>query len=336
MDEVFLENINSFKYEKEVICKAVSLDAKKGECIVLTGLSGCGKSTIIKLLNGLIPEVYPGELDGKIFVKNKEISAYKKGELAKYIGNVFQNINEQFLTDDVLDEVAIVGENFGLDRADLEKRANKAIEKMGLRNLLDKSIKSLSGGQKQKIAIASTLVFDNDIIIFDEPSSSLDYDSTNVLKEAILDLKQAGKTILIAEHKLYYLMDILDRLVIIQNGTIKSVYDKEELNEKIRAENDLRSFEEDNLVSTADDFGDLKLIEVNNLEIKNKDYKLDFKVDFELKNGEVMAIVGENGIGDSDIMMTDTINPLKSKFKGFHKTFKQDDLGLSLSSFLLN
>ncbi|WP_461137238.1 ABC transporter ATP-binding protein, partial [Spirosoma lituiforme] len=174
------------------------------EIVVLTGLSGCGKTTFLRLLNGLIPYFYEGNLEGNIELLGKEISSYQKGELAKYIGNVFQNPKDQFFCDVVEDEVALVGENLGLDENLLKEKVDKALNLLEIGHLRKKSIFELSGGERQKVAIAGTLIYDTDIIFFDEPSSSLDYDSIRKFENILVKLKAIGKTIVIAEHRLYY------------------------------------------------------------------------------------------------------------------------------------
>ena len=138
----------------------------------------------------------------------------------------------------------MVGENLGMEQKLLYKKVNAAIKKFSLLKLKNMPIRKLSGGQKQKIAVASTLIYDTDIIIFDEPSASLDYKSTEALKETLKYLKSLNKTIIIAEHRLYYLRDILDRLIVLKEGTVRAVYSSKELTKQIQLENHLRSFTE--------------------------------------------------------------------------------------------
>ncbi len=189
-------------YGEDLVLKDLKLSVKKGEIVVLTGLSGCGKTTFLRLLNGLIPYFYEGNLEGNIELLGKEISSYQKGELAKYIGNVFQNPKDQFFCDVVEDEVALVGENLGLDENLLKEKVDKALNLLEIGHLRKKSIFELSGGERQKVAIAGTLIYDTDIIFFDEPSSSLDYDSIRKFENILVKLKAIGKTIVIAEHNL--------------------------------------------------------------------------------------------------------------------------------------
>ncbi len=123
---------------------------------------------------------------GEIKILGKSINEYKTGELAKYVGNVFQNPDEQFLVNEVENEIALVGENTGMKRALLLKRVEYAMQQLGISDLKGRKIRGLSGGQKQKVAIASTLVYDSDIVILDEPTANLDFASIEELKDVTI------------------------------------------------------------------------------------------------------------------------------------------------------
>lgn len=301
MDKILSIDIKQFNYGDETVLKNIKLSAYKGECLVFTGLSGCGKTTLLRLLNRLIPDIYEGELTGSIEILGSSIESYKSGELARYVGNVCQNINEQFFSNNLEDEIALVGENLGMEQKLLYKKVNAAIKKFSLLKLKNMPIRKLSGGQKQKIAVASTLIYDTDIIIFDEPSASLDYKSTEALKETLKYLKSLNKTIIIAEHRLYYLRDILDRLIVIKEGTVRAVYSSKELTKQIQLENHLRSFTEYDLDCEALDYKNEVKAEVKNLIIQNKDYKLLYPVSFTLSQNECMAVAAPNGMGKTTL-----------------------------------
>ena len=118
MSKIINVDIKKFSYSKETILKDITFSVNKGEFIVITGLSGCGKTSLLRLLNGLIPALYDGNIIGQISILEKSISDYKAGEIAKYVGNVFQNPNDQFFSKDVENEVALIGENMGICYAD--------------------------------------------------------------------------------------------------------------------------------------------------------------------------------------------------------------------------
>ncbi len=290
-------NINQFSYTDQAILQDVNFTVDKGETIVITGLSGSGKTTLIRLINGLIPQIYEGTLTGDIKILGKSVSDYQTGELAKYVGNVFQNPDDQFFANEVENEIALVGENTGMERSCLIKRVEYAMAELGLSALKGRKIRTLSGGQKQKVAIASTLVYDSDIIILDEPTANLDFSSIQEMKTALKKLKEQGKTIVIAEHRLSYLKEIMDRLLILKAGRLEKILRPDELNEKVRTEHKLRCFDYANLKSEAPGIGGDIRIKADDVLIKNKEYRLKAAVNFSLSRGECMAVIGENGIG---------------------------------------
>ena len=302
MAEVIEVDIKNFSYGKEQILKNVTFSVKKGEVAVLTGFSGSGKSTLIRLINGLIPELYEGELQGEIKILGKSVNEYKTGELAKHIGNVFQNPDEQFFAGEVENEIALVGENTGMPRSLLQKKVEEAMKKLGISELSKKKLHQLSGGQKQKVAIASTLVYDSEVIIFDEPTANLDYSSIEELRNILKRLKAEGKTIIIAEHRISYLKDILDRLILLKDGKLEKIFNAGDINENMQKEYMLRCLDYSKLRGVAPQHSEVESAYVKNLLIKNKKYELAANADFSLNKGECMAVIGENGIGKTTMV----------------------------------
>lgn len=294
-------DIERFSYSEAVVLENIHFSVEKGECVVISGLSGCGKTSLLRLLNGLIPALYDGKLCGNINILGKSISNYKPGELAKYVGNVFQNPNDQFFAKEVENEVALIGENMGMDFHQLHARVENSLNEIGISDLRAKKVRELSGGQKQKVAIASTLVFDSEIIFLDEPSANLDYKSTMELQNVLRHLKEKGKTIVIVEHRLSYLSKLLDRLILLKDGRIKAIFSSKDLNADIEQENDLRCFHHQNLKSTMKMPGKEQMIRVENISIANKGYRLASPISFELYRGECVALIGENGIGKTTL-----------------------------------
>ena len=301
MENILEAEIRAFSYGEDLILKDLKLSVKKGEIVVLTGLSGCGKTTLLRLLNGLIPSFYDGCLNGKIKLLGKDITLYKKGELAKYIGNVFQNPKDQFFCDVVEDEIALVGENLGLEKKILREKVDEAMQLLKIEYLRKKSIFELSGGERQKVAIAGTLIYDTDIIFFDEPSSSLDYNSIRKFMEILINLKALGKTIIIAEHRLYYLKDMFSRLVYIKDGTIQDVFQNGQLNNEKCRELELRTLNEKELVSETEPIDTEICIKVNKANIHQGKRLLIKDLTFDIKEKEIMGIIGSNGIGKTTL-----------------------------------
>lgn len=198
----------------------ISLRVAKGEFVLLTGPSGCGKTTILRLINGLIPQFYPGTLSGEILVDGESVSSRELYENALRIGTVFQNPRTQFYNVDTTGELGFACENQGIPEAEIYARIDRTVAHFQMNDLMERSIFHLSDGEKQKIACASVDVAGTEIILLDEPSANLDYESTVMLRELIRSWKQAGKTIIAAEHRIAYLWDLIDRALILREGTI--------------------------------------------------------------------------------------------------------------------
>ena len=325
-------SIDEYSYGENKILGKINLNIKKGQCILISGLSGCGKTTLLRTINGLIPYFYEGNLRGSIYLNGKDISSFLNGEIAKYMGNVFQNPKDQFFSTIAEDEIALVGENLGMDHSELVKKVDQAISFMNLDSIRNMSVFDLSGGQRQRVAIASTLIYDTDVIIFDEPSASLDYSSIKDLEKALLKLKNLGKTIIIAEHRLYYLKNIFDKLLIMKDGKIGNIYEREKVSEDIIKENNLRCLDEDKLLTKTripskytneESFFD-DYLEVKNLCVEIGKKCLIKDVNFNISRGECMAILGKNGIGKTSLSrQLSGLLPIRSGFTSYGKNKKE-------------
>ncbi|MEM5780799.1 MAG: ABC transporter ATP-binding protein, partial [Lawsonibacter sp.] len=189
----------------------VSLRVERGECVLLCGQSGCGKTTLTRLVNGLIPHYYDGELSGEASVGGMDVKNAELYETARLVGSVFQNPRSQFFCVDTTGEIAFGCENLGLPPEEIDRRVDCAARELCATDLLGRSIFHLSGGEKQKIACASVSAMEPEVFVLDEPTSNLDIDAIENLKETLRLWKAQGKTILIAEHRLYWLRDLCDR-----------------------------------------------------------------------------------------------------------------------------
>lgn len=182
-----------------------SFSVGNGELIVLTGKSGCGKSTLFRCINGLCPNFFEGEKAGGVFLMGKEISLMRIGDISKMAASVFQNPESQFFTTDVLSDLVFACENYGISKENIQACMDSVVALLSLEPLLGRKLAELSGGEKQKVAIASALMLNADILLMDEPSSNLDYQSIRLLKDTLAGLKAEGYTIMVIEHRLYYL-----------------------------------------------------------------------------------------------------------------------------------
>ena len=223
------ENV-SFSYQGQEHDGLHGIDLKiaDGECVLFCGRSGCGKTTITRLVNGLIPQFYQGELQGRVLVDGQEISNLPMYQIAAKVGSVFQNPRTQFFNVDTDSEIAFGIENEARPPKELAERVEQATDDLNIQKLRNRNIFELSGGEKQKIAFASVYAMNPEIYLLDEPSSNLDMTSIQELAEHLRLIKSQGKTILIAEHRLYYLMDLADRIVYLEKGKITNIFTPEE------------------------------------------------------------------------------------------------------------
>lgn len=281
----------------------INLTIQNGECVVLCGRSGCGKTTITRLINGLIPHYYEGVLSGYVSVDGAEIKKQKLSKISQHVGSVFQNPRSQFFNVDTTSELAFGCENQGLPKEDVLERIADAANHFCLNGLLNRSIFELSGGEKQRIACASVYAVHPDIFVLDEPSSNLDPASIQQLKDVLLKLKAEGKTLVISEHRLYYLLDIADRFIWLDQGEVRSVYTREEI----------LAFSPAQISAMGLRALDLKQVESEAVHLKHPEHeftfqKLECKVSghsvlhiksLQIPAGEIVAVIGHNGAGKS-------------------------------------
>lgn len=218
-----------FQYSEEntPTLRKVSGNIPAGRCVVLCGGSGCGKSTLLRCINGLIPQFYEGELTGFCRLDGHGTADLSIGEIGELAASVFQDPRSQFFTVNSSNEVAFGLENHGLPQEKIRDRVDEAFRTFHLEHLKNRNVYELSSGERQLISILSAWATDTDIFLLDEPTANLDFAATQQLRNILLKLKKQGKTLLLSEHRLYYLADIADEYWIMANGEIKHKYTAE-------------------------------------------------------------------------------------------------------------
>lgn len=216
----------SFSYGNmnEEQLKSLNLQIERGEFVLLCGRSACGKTTATKCINGLIPHFSEGKYSGAVFVKGKDVANTPIYKISEDVGSVFQNPKTQFFNLDSNSELVFGMENLGVPPEKINVRMKEVTHDLGIENLLGRSVFDLSGGEKQILALASIYAVNPDIYVLDEPTANIDKEGIDRLHEILAKLKQMGKTIVISEHRLYFLMDLVDNCQYIQSdGTRRSM-----------------------------------------------------------------------------------------------------------------
>ena len=317
----------SFRYAN---CKSrslsdITLEIKKGECVLLCGASGCGKTTVTRLINGLIPHYYEGDLSGSVYVCGMDINNTPIETVSEQVGSIFQNPRSQFFCVDTESEIVFGCENMSLPEEEIRRRLERTVKRFSLQKLQGRSIFELSGGEKQKIACAGVHCMYPDIIVMDEPTSNLDLDAISELRNIIAEWKADGKTIVIAEHRLEWLKGLCDRAILLKSGGISLEITGNELFARSKAEMNaigLRSSVglPNHLDSPCGFFGtDGKENGGKVLHLENFRYSYRNKTALDIKNldipvGSVTAVVGHNGAGKSTFVKC--LCGLQKRFKG--------------------
>lgn len=281
----------SFKYDgaKENVLENINLTVEYGETVLLSGVSGEGKSTLLSIINGVIPFVNSGEFSGSVEIDGKDVTKLKISERSKLIGTVLQNADEQIIYDLVNEEIAFGCENLNIASEEIDRRIERFTTLMQIEK--NAKTKTLSGGQKQRLITASTLAMEQKIIILDEPLANLDTHTAHILLKALRNLANSGYAVLIVEHRLDVVKNYIDKVMRIENKQLFTSTDINDLNSGIKT------------IPHAD--GSLPgevLIKGKKLFFAAGDRNIIDGLDIEIRAGERIVLLGENGCGKTTLM----------------------------------
>ena len=281
----------SFKYDgaKENVLENINLTVEYGETVLLSGVSGEGKSTLLSIINGVIPFVNSGEFSGSVEIDGKDVTKLKISERSKLIGTVLQNADEQIIYDLVNEEIAFGCENLNIASEEIDRRVERFTTLMQIEK--NAKTKTLSGGQKQRLITASTLAMEQKIIILDEPLANLDTHTAHILLKALRNLANSGYAVLIVEHRLDVVKNYIDKVMRIENKQLFTSTDINDLNSGIKT------------IPHAD--GSLPgevLIKGEKLFFAAGDRNIIDGLDIEIRAGERIVLLGENGCGKTTLM----------------------------------
>ncbi len=308
--------------EKEQGIHGIDLEIKQGEFVLLCGESGCGKTTIIRSVNGIASHLMKGSSSGKVYVNGIDVSESEMYKLSDVVASVFQNPKSQFFNTDVESEIVYTLENRGVDIGVIEERLNLAMKDLKLERLAGRSMFELSGGEKQQVAIAGGYIAGTPVVALDEPTANLDPDAILKIRGILEKMKALGKTVLIAEHRLSWLKGLSDRVIYMKEGRIEKDMDAElffGMSEEERKSLGLRelSFESEKGLKPdlhPDNYEKRKLLEVNDLTLAYKKHIVQENLNLYVREGEILGITGVNGAGKTTLLRA--LAGLSKKQKG--------------------
>lgn len=291
----------------------ISFEAKPGEILLIAGASGCGKTTLIRSINGLIPRSYKGEVGGRVLVFGEDISTWKLSQISQKIGTVLQDPERQILGTKVLNEVAFGLENLTVPREEILQRVDESLAFLKISHLRERETFTLSGGEKQKVALAGVLAMRPSILLLDEPLASLDPASAQDTLDTVRFLADQGMTVLMVEHRVEDVLRIKpERVMFMAEGEVRYLGSLAGLSKvvnyrevKLSAEDIVKRAKADPapeeiklLPGAAGKGGDEALVRFENVAFGyDSDVEVLHGLNLEIKRGDVIAVLGPNGAG---------------------------------------
>lgn len=303
----------AYPFQNEAAVRDVHLRVRPGELALCTGPSGCGKSTLVRLINGLCPHYFKGRLEGAVAVDGKDNATRRLAAIARDVGALFQDPELQFFATTVEDEIAFAHEWRAEAPQAVRRAVEEAAERFGVGRLLSASIQDLSEGEKQLTALASILSLRPKALVLDEPSANLDPEATMRLAGILGELKEQGMAIFVADHRLYWLEGVADRVFVMDRGRVQEEGDFSLLrDEALRERHGLRR------ATVNDPRPVLPAPSANGSGLTAQGLSFAYKhcpaifdnADFQLPNA-VIGVIGENGVGKTTLarLLTGLLKP---------------------------
>jgi energy-coupling factor transport system ATP-binding protein len=310
----------SFRYRRrdDWAIQDISFEVEPGQVLLIAGASGCGKTTLMRCINGLIPNTYSGEMTGEIRLFGASVREMPMGQISQAVGTLLQDPERQILGSYVLNEVAFGLESLGLPREEIHPRVEKALDRLGILDLRDRETFGTSGGEKQKIALAGVLAMEPKILLLDEPLASLDPMSAHEALDAFRQLADEGYSVMIVEHRVEDVLSIRpERVMYMDQGKIAYLgdvaglmqvvdYTRIKLPAQVVMKRTQEHPEETHFEPSlkSEDQQPEPLVRFEKVHFR---YREDLPevlngINFEINKGDVVAILGHNGSGKTTLV----------------------------------
>jgi energy-coupling factor transport system ATP-binding protein len=298
----------TFTYQQEhtPALNRISFTVKPGEFLTITGPSGCGKSTLALCLAGFIPYAFPGQMEGSVIIQGCDTRLYPEGGLSGIVGLVQQDPEGQLCTLSVQDEIAFGPENLCVPSQEIRERITFALEAVDGMDLIHRQVHTLSGGEKQRVAIASVLAMKPSLLILDEPTANLDPRCTQEVLRVLENLRrEQAVSVIVIEHRLEHLLPLSDRVLVMDQGSLIREITKDELQNRTGWVRDLGDYTSRIPVDAGCGAAatGTPLLEVEGLEAGYEGRKILHNLRFSLHRGETVAIMGANGSGKTTLAL---------------------------------